>query len=128
LPDRRTRYERLSPDEQRILRVLSVICEPVGQAALQQVLDALGWHDRDGAPLSRLLGKALRERLLADGLVEQPGGALTCHPDLLEPLTRETVAILRQWLSERRGEPADPLFPTRQGRPLSRWRSGPTWG
>jgi len=35
-------------------------------------------------------------------------------------LTRETVAVLGQWLTERRGEPHDPLFPTRQGRPLSR--------
>lgn len=39
-------------------------------------------------------------------------------------LTRETVAILRQWLTERQGEPADPLFPTRQGRPLSRYTVG----
>ena len=35
-------------------------------------------------------------------------------------LTDETVAILRQWLKERQGQPDDPLFPTRQGRPLSR--------
>ncbi|MCA1678926.1 MAG: site-specific integrase [Actinobacteria bacterium] len=35
-------------------------------------------------------------------------------------LTRETVAVLRQWLKERQGQPDDPLFPTRQGRPLSR--------
>ena len=35
-------------------------------------------------------------------------------------LTRETAAILRQWLTERQGQPADPLFPTRQGTALSR--------
>jgi integrase/recombinase XerD len=39
-------------------------------------------------------------------------------------LTRETVVIVRQWLKERRGEPADPLFPTRQGQPLSRYTVG----
>jgi site-specific recombinase XerD len=39
-------------------------------------------------------------------------------------LTGETVAIVRQWLTERRGQPADPLFPTRQGRPLSRYTVG----
>jgi integrase len=36
-------------------------------------------------------------------------------------LTRETVAVLRQWLKERRGQPQDPLFPTRQGQPLTRY-------
>jgi integrase/recombinase XerD len=35
-------------------------------------------------------------------------------------LTRETVAVLRQWLTERQGQPEEPLFPTRQGRPLTR--------
>jgi integrase/recombinase XerD len=35
-------------------------------------------------------------------------------------LTRETVAVLREWLKERQGQPDDPLFPTRQGRPLTR--------
>ncbi len=39
-------------------------------------------------------------------------------------LTAETVAILRDWLKERQGEPDDPLFPTRQGRPLSRHTVG----
>jgi site-specific recombinase XerD len=35
------------------------------------------------------------------------------------PLTNETVAVLREWLHERAGQPGDPLFPTRQGRPLT---------
>lgn len=35
-------------------------------------------------------------------------------------LTRETVAVLRQWLKERAGKPEEPLFPTRQGQPLTR--------
>src|SRR5664280_2455961 len=39
-------------------------------------------------------------------------------------LTAETVAVLRLWLTERRGEPADPLFPTRQGQPLNRHTVG----
>jgi integrase/recombinase XerD len=39
-------------------------------------------------------------------------------------LTGETVAIVRHWLTERQGEPADPLFPTRQGRPLGRYTVG----
>jgi integrase len=39
-------------------------------------------------------------------------------------LTGETVAILRTWLRERHGQPDEPLFPTRQGRPLSRYTVG----
>lgn len=36
------------------------------------------------------------------------------------PLTGPTEALLRSWLTERTGLPADPLFPTRGGRRLSR--------
>lgn len=39
-------------------------------------------------------------------------------------LTRETVTVLKAWLTEREGQPADPLFPTRQGRPLTRHTVG----
>ena len=40
------------------------------------------------------------------------------------PLTGETAAVLRHWLTERGGAPEEPLFPTRQGRPLSRYTVG----
>ncbi|MCA1701340.1 MAG: site-specific integrase, partial [Actinobacteria bacterium] len=36
------------------------------------------------------------------------------------PLTKQTVAVLREWLIERHGQPDQPLFPTSRGRPLSR--------
>ena len=36
------------------------------------------------------------------------------------PLLPGTVAVLRTWLAERKGQPRDPLFPTSTGRPLSR--------
>src|SRR6266542_3576470 len=36
------------------------------------------------------------------------------------PRTKQTVAILRAWLSERAGRHDEPLFPTRTGRALSR--------
>jgi site-specific recombinase XerD len=35
-------------------------------------------------------------------------------------LTPETVTVLRAWLTERQGQPQDPLFPTRPGQPLTR--------
>jgi integrase/recombinase XerD len=34
-------------------------------------------------------------------------------------LTAETVAVLQQWLRERKGQDEDPLFPTRRGGPLT---------
>ncbi len=34
-------------------------------------------------------------------------------------LTTETMIVLRAWREERRGQPGDPLFPTRQGGPLT---------
>jgi site-specific recombinase XerD len=36
------------------------------------------------------------------------------------PLTSQTVAVLREWLNERAGQPQEPLFPTSRGRALSR--------
>jgi site-specific recombinase XerD len=36
------------------------------------------------------------------------------------PLTTQTVAVLKVWTRERQGQPAEPLFPTRTGRPLTR--------
>jgi integrase/recombinase XerD len=36
------------------------------------------------------------------------------------PLTTQTIAVLTAWFHERQGQPADPLFPTSRGRPLSR--------
>ena len=39
-------------------------------------------------------------------------------------LTRETVAVVRAWIKERHGQPDQPLFPTRQGGPLSRYTVG----
>ncbi len=35
------------------------------------------------------------------------------------PLRRETVALLRAWLRERRGQPSDPVFPSARGVHLS---------
>jgi site-specific recombinase XerD len=35
------------------------------------------------------------------------------------PLTSQTVAVMKVWLHERAGNPTDPLFPSRRGRPLT---------
>lgn len=38
----------------------------------------------------------------------------------ITPLTSGTASVLQRWLTERAGLPADPLFPSRRGTPLSR--------
>ena len=35
------------------------------------------------------------------------------------PLTQECITVTREWCRERAGQPDQPLFPTRQGKPLS---------
>ena len=49
---------------------------------------------------------------------------MRCHgkgrKDRATPLTSQTIKVLRVWLAERHGQPDDPVFPTRTGRPLSR--------
>jgi integrase/recombinase XerD len=53
------------------------------------------------------------------------GAHLRCsgkgRKERVTPLTKTTVAVLKQWLRERGGGPADPLFPTAQGGALSRY-------
>lgn len=52
------------------------------------------------------------------------GAHLRCHgkgrKNRVTPLTAATVAALRNWLAERGGDDADPIFCTRSGHPLSR--------
>jgi site-specific recombinase XerD len=38
----------------------------------------------------------------------------------ITPITKQTAAILRVWLAERGNPPAEPLFPTSTGKPLTR--------
>jgi site-specific recombinase XerD len=51
------------------------------------------------------------------------GAYVACHgkgrKDRITPLTPGTVTTLRTWLTERGGEPSDPLFATSRGGPLS---------
>lgn len=49
---------------------------------------------------------------------------IACHgkgrKDRITPLTKTTATALRQWLDERGGLSADPIFPTSRGAPLTR--------
>lgn len=52
------------------------------------------------------------------------GAHVTCHgkgrKNRITPLTTSTRAVLRDWLGEQTADPTAPLFPSRQGRSLSR--------
>jgi hypothetical protein len=85
-------YRRYAQAEQAILQMLSIVFQPINQTSLQKILKRLDWRDPDGAPLSERMAKPLRERFLADQLVTQEKNLLRCHPDIVEVLTRETVA------------------------------------
>jgi site-specific recombinase XerD len=70
-----------------------------------------------GLRVSELVGLRLNDVTLTKGAhlrVTGKGRKQRCTP-----LTEETKAVLRVWLAERQGAPDDPLFPTRQGTPLS---------
>lgn len=97
-------------------------------AALLAAPDRAGWLGRrdhalllvaiqTGLRVSELVGLHSRDVTLTKGAhvrVTGKGRKQRCTP-----LTEETKAVLRVWLEERQGTPEDPLFPTRQGRPLS---------
>lgn len=71
-----------------------------------------------GLRVSELTGLACADARLGTG------AHVRCHgkgrKERITPLTTQTVAVVRAWLKERRGQAEDPLFPTRQGQALSR--------
>jgi site-specific recombinase XerD len=71
-----------------------------------------------GLRVSELIGLSRRDVHLGTG----PHVACTGkgRKYRITPLTTTAVNVLRDWLTERDGEPADPLFPSRHGRRLSR--------
>jgi site-specific recombinase XerD len=75
-----------------------------------------------GVRVSELIGLRMRDVHLGTGRHIRVLGK--GRKKRATPLTSEVAALLRQWITERGGEPSDPLFPTRQGRPLSRYAIG----
>jgi len=90
--------------------------------------DLATWHGRrDHALLHLATQTGLRVSELTSTRIRDvhlgPGPHVYCHgkgrKDRATPLTRHTVDALRVWLTERGGQPDEPLFPTRRGDPLS---------
>jgi site-specific recombinase XerD len=71
-----------------------------------------------GARVSELTALRCQDVHLGTGPHVQISGKGRKHR--ATPLTKQTVAVLREWLKERTGQPDQPLFPTSRGRPLSR--------
>lgn len=99
------------------------------QEALLAAPDRKTWLGRrDHAIIMLLLQTGLRVSELRDlrreDVVLSTGAHVRCRgkgrKERCTPLTRETVAVLKAWLAERTGLPADPAFPSRRGVVLSR--------
>jgi len=99
------------------------------QEALLAAPDRTTWLGRrDHAIILLLLQTGLRVSELRDlrreDIVLSTGAHVRCRgkgrKERCTPLTRETVSVLRAWLAERGGLPADPVFPSRRGTTLSR--------
>jgi integrase/recombinase XerD len=101
--------------------------------ALLAAPDRSGWLGRrdhalllvaiqTGVRVSELIGLRVADTSLATGAHVRVIGK--GRKERCTTLTAETVTVLRAWVKERQGQPAEPLFPTRQGRPLSRHAVG----
>ena len=75
-----------------------------------------------GVRVSELVGLRVRDLHLGTGAHIRVTGK--GRKKRATTLTGETVAVMSAWLTERRGQPDEPLFPTRLGRPLSRYTVG----
>jgi integrase/recombinase XerD len=95
--------------------------------ALLAAPDLTTWSGRrDRALLLLAVQTGLRAAevigLRCEHIVPGPGAHVQCvgkgRKARCTPLRKATVAVLRGWLRDRRGQPSDPLFPTTQGRAL----------
>lgn len=96
--------------------------------ALLTAPDSSTWHGRRDHALLALAGQTgLRVSELTSLKIQDVhlgrGPHVCCHgkgrKDRITPLTSHTIKAVKTWLTERGGDPADPLFPSRRGTPLS---------
>jgi integrase/recombinase XerD len=108
--------------------VVSFLSQPE-IAALLSAPDRTSWIGRrDHALLVLAVQTGLRVSELAclscDDITLGTGAHVRCmgkgRKERHTPLTRQTVAILREWMTERRGAATEPLFPSRRGGRLTR--------
>ncbi len=71
-----------------------------------------------GLRISELIGLTRSDVQLGTGAHLRAFGK--GRKERVAPLTSHSVAVLRAWMRELRAQPADPLFPSRDGGPLTR--------
>ena len=108
--------------------IITYLTEPEISALLAAPDQATWTGRRDHALLALAIQTGLRASELTSLTISDThlgaGAHISClgkgRRQRITPLTAGTVTILATWLAERSGHPGDPLFPTRQGTPLSR--------
>jgi integrase/recombinase XerD len=120
------------PTKRHVRSIVSYL-DPVEIKALLGAPDPLTWLGRrDHALLALMIQTGVRVSELTGLRIDDVHLGVGAHIRVTGkgrkkraiPLTSESVAVLRAWLKERRGQPQEPLFPTRQGRALSRYTVG----
>ena len=85
------RYNNLAKHEQYVLRVLSVIHEPVNQTALNHILAELHRSTESFMDHSPVVGRPLRDKLETRGLIGNKLGRMKCDSSIEEWLTHQAV-------------------------------------
>ena len=108
--------------------IVTYLTEPEISALLAAPDQATWTGRRDHALLAVAIQTGLRASELTSLTISDAhlgtGAHLSClgkgRRQRITPLTAGTTAILKAWITERGGLPADALFPTRRSTPLSR--------
>jgi superfamily II DNA or RNA helicase len=113
-------YDKVSPLQQRMVQLFSVIYEPISRAAFTDCFNHIGARDRGGNLFTSQSLKPHIDALLGLGLlVQEAGRGPACHPMIAEIATRDLV---------RAGHFDTFVSAIEEKLPLpSRWKGGPQY-
>jgi superfamily II DNA or RNA helicase len=114
------RYQLVSPLEQDILQLCSVMYLPMSRVVILRCVNQSNLLDRNKRGFTTTTLKPVLDKLLEEELlIQEPGHGIECHPLLVEVLTRE---VLKTPKFKRFLKTLDDCFPLPE-----RWRGGPTY-